>query len=90
MHRDVYGGFCSIESTWRLAITLGLHCSELVAKKDIETHYRKGRTSDSDEPAKRDFTNPLCLVLFVAKLAPRESFVSVFFLVYLTNIINDI
>jgi hypothetical protein len=61
------------------ALTLGLHCSELVANVIRDERQwrcatgRKGLRMTTN-PLKSFFTNPLGLVLFVAKFVLRESF----------------
>jgi hypothetical protein len=65
-------------------LTLGLHCSELIANviRD-ERHWRcaTGRKGlrTAMNPATTIFTQPICLILFVAKAFLRESFSSSIF-----------
>jgi hypothetical protein len=66
-------------------LTLGLHCSELIANVTLDERQwrcataRKGlRTSTN--PVKIMFTHPICVVLFVAKPFLRESFPSSIFI----------
>jgi hypothetical protein len=66
------------------SLTLGLHCSELIAdviRDERQWRYatgKKGLTTVTNL-VKTIFTHPICLVLFVAKAFLRESFPSAIF-----------
>jgi hypothetical protein len=74
-------------------LTLGLHCSELIANviRD-ETQWRcatrKEGFKTATNPVKPIFTHPICLVLFIAKPFLRESF-TLYCCLLLNTIIDD-
>ena len=81
---------CIITALIQGPFTLALHCAELVV--DIIRDERRWRCATTRKGLKTEmsllksfFTNPLGLVLFIAKAVIRESFISRFRLVLLIN-----
>ncbi|KAG1858241.1 hypothetical protein C8R48DRAFT_715795 [Suillus tomentosus] len=73
-------------------LTLGLHCSELIAnvirdERQWRCATRRQGLRVATNSLKPIFTHPLCLVLFIAKPFLRESFTPSILLSFLLNII---
>ncbi|KAG1798026.1 uncharacterized protein BJ212DRAFT_1404215 [Suillus subaureus] len=62
----------------QVPLTLGLHCSELIAnviRDERQWRYATGKKglTTATNPVKTIFAHPICLILFVAKPFLRES-----------------